>query len=108
VNDFERVEKVYLKNWDGLFVAGTVRTAEPVVNWKQTRALLKNHFERMRPQEIIRAVSAGLGDDFVMRGGYSLGVILSASVLNRLINAGSECGPPYDPVPKKSLGGLET
>jgi hypothetical protein len=86
-NDMERVEKAYRQNWTALFNQGQVKTQEPIVNWGQTRALLKKHFEKLKPDQIIRAVNSGMKDDWVMNHGYSLGIILSAVVLNRLINA---------------------
>jgi hypothetical protein len=85
-NDYEQVEKAYLQNWDTLYGQGKVKTDDPVVNWNQTRALLKRHFEKLKPDQIIHALKNAMQDDFVLSGGYSLGVILSASVLNRLIN----------------------
>lgn len=86
-NDMERVEKVYLLNWDSLFSQGKVKTENPIVNWTQTRALLKNLFKSLVPEQIIRAVNNGMADDFILKGGYSLATMLSASVLNRLINS---------------------
>jgi len=86
-NDMERVEKVYLLNWDSLFSQGKVKTKNPIVNWNQTRALLKNLFKTLVPEQIIRAVNNGMADDFILKGGYSLATMLSASVLNRLINS---------------------
>jgi hypothetical protein len=86
-NDYERVEKAYLQNWDILYSQGKAETQEPIVNWKQIRFLLKKLFEKLKPEQIILAINNGLNDDWVMNNGYSFGVILSASVLNRLINA---------------------
>jgi hypothetical protein len=108
VNDMERVEKAYLLNWDSLFTQGRVKTNDPVVNWNQTRSLLKKHFEKLKPDQIIRALKNGMTDDFVLNGGYSLGIMLSAAVLNRLINsAGKATGvPPPSLKEKKSLKGL--
>ena len=108
-NCMERVEKEYLQNWDLLYSQKQVKTPEPIVNWNQTRALLKKHFEKLKPEEIIQAIKNGMKDDFVMNGGYSLAVMLSASVLNKLINAASaSAGPPPGLSGKKSLEGLET
>jgi len=110
VNDFERVEKAYLVNWAALFRAGKVKTPEPITNWNQTRKLLKTHFVKLKPDIIIAALTAGMNDEFILGGGYSLGVMLSASVLNRLINAGARSGtgpPSPDLTWKKSLGELE-
>jgi hypothetical protein len=87
VNDFERVEKSYLHNWDRLYADGTVNTPDPIVNWNQTRKLLKQHFVKLKPDVIISALDAGMSDDFVTGGAYSLGTMLSSAVLNRLINA---------------------
>jgi hypothetical protein len=106
-NKMERVEKAYLQNWDMLYSQGKVKTEDPVVNWNQTRALLKRHFSKIKPDHIIQGLKNGMMDNFVMAGGYSLGVMLSAAVLNRLINAGKGQGPPPTLKDKKSLGGLE-
>jgi hypothetical protein len=86
-NDYERVEKAYLQNWDTLYGQGKVKTDDPIVNRNQIMKLLKRNFEKLKPDQIIQALKNGMEDDFVLSGGYSLGVILSASVLNRLINA---------------------
>jgi hypothetical protein len=94
-NDMERVEKAYLLNWDILFSQGKVKTADPVVNWNQTRALLKRHFENLKSDLIIQAINDGMKDDWVLNKGYSLGVMLSAEVLNRLINS-RNTGPPEE------------
>jgi hypothetical protein len=109
-NDYERVGKVYIHNWDILYSQGKVKTENPIINWTQTMALLKKHFEKLKPDEIIQAVNKGLNDDFIMQGGYSLTVMLSANVLNRLINtsqkgmSGSLSPPSLRE--KKSLKGL--
>jgi hypothetical protein len=92
-NDMERVEKAYLLNWDILYAQKKVKAINPVVNWNQTRKLLQTHFEDFDVELIIQAVNNALNDEWVLNKGYSLGIILSASVLNRLIN-GSGSGPP--------------
>jgi len=88
-NDMELVEKAYILNWADLYSQHRVQTPDPVVNYTQTRKLLKNHFVKLRPEQIIQAINNGLKDDFIMSGGYSLGTMLSSSVLNRLINTSS-------------------
>jgi hypothetical protein len=108
INDMEKVEKAYLQNWDSLYSSGRVKTPDPVVNWNQTRNLLKKHFEKLKPDQIIQAIKNGMGDNFVMSGGYSLGIMLSAAVLNRLINAGRGGVPPPSLGEKKSLKGLNS
>ena len=106
-NDTERVEKAYLQNWDALYSQKRVTTADPVVNWNQTRKLLKSHFEKLKPDGIIQAINNGLKDDFVMNGGYTLGMMLSASMLNRLLNT-SKGAPPPGLAEKESLTGLKS
>jgi hypothetical protein len=86
VNDMERVEKAYLLNWDTLYAQGKVKAINPVVNWNQTRKLLKTHFESLSAELIIQAVNNALNDEWVLNAGYSLGMMLSSTVLNRLIN----------------------
>jgi hypothetical protein len=86
VNDTERVEKAYLRNWDALYSQKQVNTPEPIENWNRIRKLLKTHFAKLKPEQIIQAIDNGMKNDFVLNCGYSLSVMLSASVLNRLIN----------------------
>ncbi|GHV07578.1 hypothetical protein FACS189485_18110 [Spirochaetia bacterium] len=109
-NNMEKVEKAYLKNWDTLYTEKRVKTPDPVVNWNQTRNLIKKHFEQLSPEQIIQALNVGMADNFIMSGGYSLGIMLSASVLNRLINSGQSGGPAPPPSlkDKKSLKGLDS
>jgi hypothetical protein len=92
-NDMERVEKAYLLNWDVLFEQKKVQSADPVLTWNKTRARLKKLFEKLKPEQIITAINNGLKDDWVIKHGYSLWIMLSSEVLNRLINAGEQ-GPP--------------
>jgi hypothetical protein len=101
VNGMEKVEKVYFKNWDDLYHHRLVKTADPVVNWNQTRKLLKKHFEKLSPDQIIQAINNGMNDNFIMSGGYSLATMLSTTVLNRLINSsnGVKHGIAADNIP---------
>jgi len=91
-NAHETGEKAYRRNWDRLCAEGKVRTRDPVVNWAQARKLLSTHFAKgVAPEKIVEAINSGLKNDFVMRGGYSLTMMLSATVLNGLLNS---TGPP--------------
>jgi len=64
-----------------------VQTPHPVVNWRQVRKLLSAHFANLPPGRIIEAINNGLKNDFVLQSGYSLATMLSASVLNGLLNS---------------------
>jgi len=91
-NGHEIVEKAYRQNWDRLYAEGKVRTRDPVVNWAQARKLLSAHFAKgIAPEKIVGAIDSGLKDDFAMRKGYSLAMMLSATMLNGLLNS---TGPP--------------
>jgi hypothetical protein len=102
-NDMEHVEKAYLQNWDTLYSQKRVRTPDPVVNWNQTRALLKRHFEKLKPGQIIQAINNGMENNWVMGKGYPLGVMLSAGMLNELINARQGSPPSSHQQQKKAL-----
>ena len=108
VNDMERVEKTYLLNWDSLYAQGKVKAVNPVVNWNQTRKQIKTLFESTDPELIIHAVKTSLDDDWVVNNGYSLGVILSANVLNKLINARDSKNVPPGLENKESLAELQS
>ena len=86
-NDLEVVEKEYLKNWDKLFNSGKVKTSEPLINWIQSRALLKKLLEKLKPEDIAKVLAIAAEDNFILSNGYNLSTILSANVLNRLLNA---------------------
>ena len=110
-NDQERVFKAYLENWDRLYREGAVNTADPVMNYPQIGSLLKRLFtaQKLTPDQITAAIKNGLENDFVMKSGYSLAVMLKDSVLNGLLNS---TGPPrgHGSPPglagRKSLGAL--
>jgi hypothetical protein len=104
VNDMEKVEKAYLLNWDTLYSRKQVETPDPIVNWGQARKQLKTHFEKLKPEQIIQAINNGMNDEWTLDKGYSLAIMLSASVLNRLINAVQKEPPvPANQQHKKSL-----
>ena len=81
------MEKEYLKNWDKLFNSGKVKTSEPLINWIQSRALLKKLLEKLKPEDIAKVLAIAAEDNFILSSGYNLSTILSANVLNRLLNA---------------------
>lgn len=85
-NDIEKVEKVYLQNYQALFNNGQMKMKNPVINWGASRKLTKNVIEKYGVDNIIKAVNIAKYDNFCLSGGYSLTTILSAGVLSRLIN----------------------
>jgi len=94
VNDMERVEKVYLQNWDSLYLQGKVKTPDPFINWGQTRNQIKKLFEKhITPEQIIQVINNGLKDEWVMKKGYSLSVLISSTVMNSFINSANGATP---------------
>ena len=87
VNDFEKVEKEYLRLWDMLYSQSLVKTKNPLINWTQARCLLKKHLTTIGFDDLIKALNAAKDDAFILEGGFSLTMILSNNILNRLINA---------------------
>ena len=85
-NDIERVEKVYLQNYQSLYKSGIVKTEKPVINWLQSRKLTKQVIETYGVDTIINAVKDSINNDFCVSKGYCLTMILSAGVLSGLIN----------------------
>jgi hypothetical protein len=101
-NDMEKVEKAYLQDWDVLFSRGKVATPEPAVSWSKTRKLLKQHFVKIKPEQIITALEKGMNDDLVMRNAYSLSFMLTDTHLNRLINQQPRSPPIYSEKPERN------
>lgn len=96
-NDQERVIKQYLLNFRTLYKQGQTNTPEPVINYGQTGKLIKDHFARgIAVEQLIAAINRAMNDNLVLESGYTLSVILSAGVLNRLINSKAT-------IPKQSL-----
>jgi len=93
-NDMERVEKAYGQFWDTLYSQKKVATPEPAVSWGKTRKLLKQHFVKIKPEQIIQALKNGMEDSLVMLNAYSLSFMLTDTHLNRLINKPPSTSPP--------------
>lgn len=107
-NDMERVEKAYGQFWDILYLQKKVATPEPAVSWGKTRRLLKQHFVKIKPEQIIQALKNGMEDSLVMLNAYSLSFMLTDTHLNRLINKPTGAGPPKELAGKESLTGLKS
>lgn len=86
-NNLEKIEKEYLENYDMLFKSGFVKTKEPIVNWGQVRKLEKQAIANFGFDIVFKAVIESVENAFVVNSGYSLAIILSAGVLNQLINS---------------------
>ena len=99
INDFEKVEKTYIETWDYLYSQNRVNTVDPLISsnsWKKIRALEKGLFDKQISSEVIsNAIKKAINDNFVITNGYSLEIILSGGVINRLINGCSNIQNNY-------------
>lgn len=87
-NGAERVLQAYYRKWREMRALGRVSTAKPFVSFQRAGRLIKAAFDNgLSADELAAAVERGFDDEFVAKSGYTLTVILSASVLNRLLNA---------------------
>ena len=86
VNDIERVEKVYLQNYEELHKKGIVTTPTPVINWGQSRKLTKDAISKYGFDVVYKAVQDSLEKNFCVQTGYTLTTILSSGCLAQLIN----------------------
>lgn len=90
INDYEKVEKTYIETWDYLYSQNRVNTVDPIISansWRKIRALEKGLFDKQISSEVIsNAIKKAINDNFVITNGYSLEIILSGGVINRLIN----------------------
>jgi hypothetical protein len=86
-NDYERVEKAYLENWDLLYSQKKVKNPEPAMTYGKSRKLLQMRFAVFKPEQIISAIKNGMNDEQVLKNGYSLSAMLGDTTLNRLMNA---------------------
>ena len=99
INDYEKVEKTYIETWDYLYSQNRVNTVDPIISdnsWRKIRALEKGLFDKQISSEVIsNAIKKAINDNFVITNGYSLEIILSGGVINRLINGFSNIQNNY-------------
>lgn len=86
-NDYEKVEKRYTDNYEKLRQKGILTLQEPSIKYGQCRKLMKDLLRIMEVDTIMLVLDRAMSDDFVLKGGYNLSTILSATVVNRLANS---------------------
>jgi hypothetical protein len=101
-NDMERVNKKWLEN----YIA--IHNSQPInPSWNITAPLVSKAIKQAGIEKVLQALDTALKDEFCLKSGYMLKIILSGNVISRLINKPSGAGPPGKLEGKKSLGGLE-
>lgn len=86
VNDIERVEKEYLRNYSQLHGLGIIRMEKPIINWTVSRKMTKDAIRKYGVGVVLEAVRKSMNSRFCINKGYVLTTILSAGVLAGLVN----------------------
>lgn len=86
VNDIERVEKAYLRNYSQLHGLGIIRMEKPIINWTASRKMTKDAIRKYGVGVVLEAVRKSMNSRFCINKGYTLTTILSAGVLAGLVN----------------------
>lgn len=86
VNDIERVEKAYLRNYSQLHGLGIIRMEKPIINWTASRKMTKDAIRKYGVGVVLEAVRKSMNSRFCITKGYTLTTILSAGVLAGLVN----------------------
>ena len=86
VNDIERVEKEYLRNYSQLHGLGIIRMEKPIINWTASRKMTKDAIRKYGVGVVLEAVRKSMNSRFCITKGYALTTILSAGVLAGLVN----------------------
>lgn len=86
VNDIERVEKAYLRNYSQLHGLGIIRMEKPIINWTASRKMTKDAIRKYGVGVVLEAVRNSMNSRFCITKGYTLTTILSAGVLAGLVN----------------------
>lgn len=84
--DMAKVEEKYLENYKSLYDDFLVTTEKPIMNYAQTRILLKRCIKTYGVTLLLQAIDKAKTNDFCVQKGYCLSTILSAGVLSTLIN----------------------
>lgn len=86
-NVYERIEKKYSDVWEELYRGGKVRTESPAINFAATRKIEKSLLHNYSEQQILDAIYFASKDNWIVKNGFSLQTILSATCFNKLINS---------------------
>lgn len=86
VNDIERIEKEYLRNYSQLHGLGIIRMEKPIINWTVSRKMTKDAIRKYGVGVVLEAVRKSMNSRFCITKGYVLTTILSAGVLAGLVN----------------------
>ena len=62
-------------------------TEKPIVNFKQAGAMVKGLLKSISKESIFKVLDTAMNDMWIVSQGYPLAIILSATQVNKLLNA---------------------
>ena len=78
----------YYECWNEMFKKGAVASEKPFLNGQQAARLIQGHIKNgLSVSQIKTAIKNAMEDSWLVSQGYSLSIILSASQMNKLLNA---------------------
>lgn len=84
-NEQEMVDKVYFEEWDKLIERGIIPPCDPPTSmWTSAHSNSKKLREQYGVEKVCEVVRRASSDDFVVKNGFSLSTILSATVFMKL------------------------
>jgi hypothetical protein len=99
-NDLERVNKKWLENYVALF------GAEPInPSWSISSPLVSKALKQVGLEKVLQALDTAMRDKFCLDSGYILKIVMSGSVISRLVHS-KTTGPPQFSLEEKQFGEL--
>ena len=87
-NDIERVNKKWLVNYRDIHNSLPINPA-----WHVSAPLIRKAIDQAGEEKVLKALDSAMQDEFCLKSGYILKVIMSANVISRLINTPPEKPP---------------
>jgi len=101
-NDIERVNKKWLENYISL------HGQQPInLSWNISTPLVSKTIKQAGIEKVLQALDTAMKDDFCIKSGYLLKIIMSSNVISRLVNK-SNNNKTSDNSDKMSLSGLNS
>lgn len=86
-SEYTQIIERYFDNFKQLYDNGQVMTEKPVVNFKQAGAMVKGLLKTISKESIFKVLDTAMNDMWIVSQGYPLAIILSATQVNKLLNA---------------------
>lgn len=86
-SEYTQIIEHYFDNFEQLYNNGQVMTEKPIVNFKQVGVMVKNLLKSLTKDNIIKVLDVAMSDNWIVSNGYPLSIILSATQVNKLLNA---------------------